>query len=553
MVGLAGAGIVLVLVVVAGAGVLRAIAPDRSEAPPGGPAVPHFVEEALTAGLEHRYDGEFEYFVGGGVAVMDCDLDGRPDLYLAGGAGAAGLYRNESEPGGPLRLARVDAAATDLDAVTGAYPLDVDGDEIVDLAVLRFGENVLLRGLGDCRFERANDALGLAGGDAWTAAFSATWEGSATLPTLAFANYAELDEAGRWTGACVPNALVRPAVAAARYDAPVSLTPGWCSLSLLFSDWSRTGRRDLRVSNDRHYYSETSAGEEQLWRVEAGRPPRLYTRDEGWQTVRVWGMGIASHDLTGDGLPEVYLTSQGDNKLQALTEGPARPHYADIAIRRGVTAHRPYAGDVTMPSTAWHAEFQDVNNDTFADLFVSKGNVEAMPDYAARDPSNLLLGGADGLFAEAAESAGIVSFARARGAALADLNLDGLLDLVVVNRRENVSLWRNVGSGDAARPAPMGNWVAIRLRQLRPNVDAVGAWVEVRVGERTQTREVTVGGGHAGGQLGWLHFGLGHAVRAEVRVQWPDSEVGPWQAMEAGGRGIVERGAAEIRPWTPPS
>ena len=51
--------------------------------------------------------------------------------------------------------------------------------------------------------------------------------------------------------------------------------PGWCTLSMLFSDWDRSGRRDLRVSNDRHYYRD---GEEQLWRIEPGQPPRAYTR-----------------------------------------------------------------------------------------------------------------------------------------------------------------------------------------------------------------------------------------------------------------------------------
>ena len=105
-----------------------------------------------------------------------------------------------------------------------------------------------------------------------------------------------------------------------------------------------------------------------------------------------------------------------------------------------------------LPSTAWHPEFEDVNNDGFVDLFVTKGNVEAQPDYATRDPSNLLLGQADGTFVDGAEAAGIVDFERARGAALVDLNLDGMLDLVVVNRRANVKLWRNVGRGDASDP-----------------------------------------------------------------------------------------------------
>jgi hypothetical protein len=286
--------------------------------------------------------------------------------------------------------------------------------------------------------------------------------------------------------------------------------------------------------------------------VEDGEAPRLYAADDGWQHLEIWGMGIASYDVTGDGLPEVYLTSQADNKLQTLAEGPGEPNYRDIGLRRGVTAHKPYTGGDTFPSTAWHPEFQDVNNDGFIDLFVSKGNVEAQPDYAAKDPSNLMLGQANGTFVESGKTAGIVSFARGRGAALADFNLDGMLDIVLVNRRESVWLWRNVGWGDAAQPEPMGNWVALRLEQSAPNVDAIGSWVEVQAGDRTIRREVTIGGGHAGGQLGWIHFGLGAADGARVRVVWPDGEVGPWLEMPANRFATIVRGTTEPRLWVPP-
>ena len=77
-----------------------------------------------------------------------------------------------------------------------------------------------------------------------------------------------------------------------------------------------------------------------------------------------------------------------------------------MALRRGVTLAQPFAGGDVRPSTAWHPQFEDVNNDGFIDLFVSKGNVSAQPDYAARDPSDLLLGQPDGTFVEAAEAAG---------------------------------------------------------------------------------------------------------------------------------------------------
>jgi hypothetical protein len=127
-----------------------------------------------------------------------------------------------------------------------------------------------------------------------------------------------------------------------------------------------------------------------------------------------------------------------------------------------------------------------------------------------------------------------------------------MLDLVQVNRRENVSLFRNVGWGRASRPAPMGNWVAVRLQQPDPNRDAIGSWIEVRVGDRTMEREVTIGGGHASGQLGWIHFGLGDGDGAEIRVRWPDGETGPWLELGADRFATIERGASEPTPWVPP-
>ncbi len=534
-----------VLAVAAAGAVAVLTGEGGSAAPVAAHAAPRFVDDTAAAGIAHRYDGEFEFFVGGGVAAFDCDDDGRADLYFAGGSEPAALYRNRSPLGGELRFTREASPVTDLTSVTGAYPLDIDSDGRVDLAVLRHGPDVLLRGLGDCRFEDAGDRFGLDGGTAWTTAFSATWEGANRLPTLAFGSYLvpggdTCDDRSR---------LVRPAPGGDRYGTPVTLSPGACTLSMLFSDWSRSGRRDLRVSNDRHYYG--TAGSEQLWRIEPGLPPRPYTEADGWRPLQIWGMGIASQDLTGDGYPEVFLTSQGDNKLQTLDAGPARPAYRDIALRRGVTAQRPFTGGDVLPSTAWHPQFDDVNNDGLLDLFITKGNVEAQTDHAARDPSNLLIGQPDGTFVEGAAAAGIVTFERARGAAVVDLNLDGMLDLVVVHRRTTPTLWRNVGRGDADRPEPMGGWISVRLRQAAPNVDAVGAWAEVRVGGRTLVREVTVGGGHVSGQHGWIHAGLGAADRAEVRVQWPDGELGPWMTVRSGRFVTIERGAAEPLAWQP--
>ena len=545
--GVLGVAIAVVAVVaVAGLLVLRPFAPTAATA--GG--APHFVDETASSGLAQRFDGGYLYAVGGGVAVLDCNDDKRPDLYIAGGTNTAALFRNDSPRGGALRFTRLSDPATDLTAVMGAYPIDIDGDGRTDLVVLRAGTSEILRGLGDCRFQDASASLHFDGFPGDTTAFSATWEDGATLPTLALGHYLALKADGTPGFDCADNALLRPNAAGTAYGPAIPLLPAYCPLSMLFSDWDRSGRRDLRISNDRQYY-DPSVGQEQLWRIAPGEPPALYTDANGWVRLQIEGMGIASQDLTGDGYPEVFMTSQSASRLPTLTAGPTEPTYRDIGLPRGVNAAHPYTGDTNLPSTAWHPEFEDVNNDGLMDLFISKGNIDAQPDYAQNDPSNLLLGQPDGTFVESGMAAGIVSFDRGRGAALADFNLDGMLDLVLVNKGSDALLWRNVGSGTEAAPAGMGHWLGLEVRQPGPNRDAIGAWIDVRFGNTTVQHEITIGGGHISGQLDWIHFGLGSATAADVRVQWPDGTVGPWQHVAADGFSIIERGTATPASWTP--
>ncbi|MBO6891924.1 MAG: CRTAC1 family protein [Roseibium sp.] len=524
---------------------------DRSLAP-----VPTFLEEATAAGIDHTYDGAWEFFVGGGTAIFDCNGDRRPDLFIAGGKNQARLYRNESPTGGALKFVPVDSGIGEKQAgkVLGAYPLDINNDDLLDLVVLRLGENLLLEGKGDCKFELANRPLGFDGGREWTTAFSATYEPDLDFPTLAFGNYVDRSAPGSPWGTCHDNFLFRPVATeegGVAYPEATRLSPGYCTLSILFTDWNRSGEPALRVSNDRHYYR---GGEEQLWAVPPGRPPRPYRKSDGWQHLKIWGMGIASIDLDVDGFPEYALTSMGDTKLQKLDDESDEtvPIYQDIAFDLGVTAHRPYAGEDLKPSTGWHSEFQDVNNDGLWDLFIAKGNVEAMPDFAAYDPDNLLLGQWSGKFTEAGGAAGIGSDRRGRGAGLADFNSDGLLDLIVVNRAAPVSLFRNLGAGTAGGPKPLGNWLAIDVRQPGDkNTRAVGAKISVKTGNRTVVKDIQVGAGHASGQMGFVHFGLGVAERANVRIKWPDGDWSHGYRVFANGHVIIERGAEKARLWYP--
>ena len=546
------------LAAVIGAAALLRAGPFSEPTAAAGP-LPRFVDETSSSGLAHTYGGGFAFATGGGVAAFDCDEDGRQDLYLAGGEGPAALFRNVSEIGGALDFERIVDSATDLTAVSGAYPIDVDSDGLVDLMTLRLGGNVALRGLGGCRFEPANEAWGIDGGTSNTKAFSATWERGAEWPTLAFGNYLQPGDNDVDTR-CRPSTMLRAAPlpdgdGTLRYqEHPFLLAPSYCALSMLFSDWSGSGRADLRVSNDRAFY-RAAVGQEQLWRIEPGRAPTPYTEADGWQRVQVEGMGIGSYDLTGDGRPEIYLTSQAASKLQTLAD-PAgdRPTYRDIGLAAGVNVAHPFTGDdMDLPSTAWHSEFADVNDDGLIDLFVSKGNTTEVLDYAMQDPSNLLLGRPDGTFTEVADVAGILTFDRGRGAALVDFNLDGRLDLVESFYGAPARVWRNLPpetQADAARR----HWVAIRADQIgQENVDAIGGWLDVRVGDTVVRRELTIGGGHAGGQLGWIHVGLGPETRVEVRVRWPDGEIGPWMPVAADSFGIVRRGRTAIEPFVPRS
>jgi hypothetical protein len=518
--------------------------------------IPVLTEESLAAGISHTYEGSWEYFVGGGVSAFDCNQDRMPDLYFSGGSSSAALYINKSEPSGKLKFVAAEQSALSIDKVLGSYPIDIDNDGHLDIVTLRVGENQIFRGGPDCQFTKANASWSFDGGRAWSTAFSATFESGNDFPTLAVGNYVDRTAPGSPWGTCHDNELHRPTSDKDKpdYTNPMPLSPGYCALSLLFTDWNKSGTDALRITNDRHYYR---GGQEQMWRMNSGRYPRLFNSSDGWEPLVIWGMGIAQADLNADGYPEYALTSMGDTKLQildlqeAIDEG--RPRYDDMAWTRSATAHRPYIGDDLKPSTGWHAQFEDFNNDSYLDLFIAKGNVARMTDFAAFDPDNLLMGSASGRFSEQGSNAGIDLSRRGRGASVVDLNADGLLDLVVVNRLENISLFRHEGMASGNGPRQGGNWLKIELQQKGVNRHAIGARLSVKTGNQVQSRIINIGGGHASGSAGFIHVGLGVAERATLRVQWPDGEWSAPYKLFANHHVIIERDKDTFSQWFPPA
>ena len=240
------------------------------------------------------------------------------------------------------------------------------------------------------------------------------------------------------------------------------------------------------------------------------------------QNVRIFHATFASHV---DGTVATYTA--GTRTVTGIDL--AGDHYPIGAV--ALVYEGPGAGEVNVVEAYTHSGTSTIFHRAFAATLTS-------------DSKMVILAG------EAAVDAGIVHFDRSRGAALVDLNLDGLLDLVEVNRVANVNLFRSVGSGDAATPVPMGNWIAIGLEQPGVNPDAIGSWVDVKVGEVTVQSEVTIGGGHAGDQTGWIHFGLGASNEAEVRVQWPNGDTGPWMTVDANTFAVMNPDSDEPTVWT---
>ncbi len=400
-----------------------------------------------------------------------------------------------------------------------------------------------MRGLGDCRFERANEAWGFDGGDAWTTAFAATWEQGATWPTLALGTYIDRREEGFPWGSCTDNRLYRPAGEGRGFAPPLPLTPELLRpLHALHRLEPLRHAGPARLQRPRVLQGRAGAALAPRPRPAAGALHRSRRLEEPAHL----GHGHRRRRPRRRRLPGILPHQHGRQQAAGARppDGRRRPTYADVAFPRGVTAHRPYTGGEIRPSTAWHAAVRGREQRRPRRPLRRQGQRRRHARLRRRPtPTTCCCRRADGTFREAGDVAGVASTAhRARRRARR----------LQPRRRRPTSSWSTAArarSSGEHRRGP-GHWLQLRPRRDGANPDAVGGWIEVRCAGVTLRRELTVGGGHAGGQSGWWHFGIGAETAADVRILWPDGTAGDWQRVAADGFYVVDPSGAQAS-WDP--
>ena len=462
----------------------------------------------------------------GGVAVGDADGDGHPDLYATRLDGPGRLYRNRGD--GTFTDVTADAGLGRLtEPSSGAAFVDIDNDGDQDLVVTtilgrgpalfvndgegRFRNEAARRGLRASarRIQvRFSVAVGDVDRDGW--------------PDLFLTGYpASLD--GRAGRAVSPSKLYRNRGRAG---------PGH------FTDVTRRAR--LRFGSDTFAFGASFRdldrdGWADLWVTADFGTSRLFwnnrdgTFTDGTDAAGVGtdenGMGSTAADVDGDGHDDVFVSSIFDARGSSLTRGgnwggTGNRLYLGRGGRR--FADGTDAAGVRDGGWGWGAAFLDTTNRGGVDLVQTSGLDIRIGDLAEPylpGPSFLWVPGLDGRMADRAADAGI-RVTNGRGVAVADLDRDGRLDLVVARVGGALTLYRNV-------TPEVGSWLAVRVRGGRSGRDAWGAVVEVtrRAGEPPRRFEVQSVTDYLGQSDRTVHVGLGPGVAsvARLRVRFPAS------------------------------
>lgn len=496
--------------------------------------------------------------VGGGVALVDVDGDGVLDVYLVTGQpgqGSGGARNLLARGLGDGRF--VPAPAASGMALSGWFngvaAADYDNDGFLDLYLTGYGPNRLVRSNGDGTWSSTAavagvDTDGLGAGAAWADFDSDGWV------DLFVANYIRVDlETMPAPGAepyctwkqipvpCGPRGLPGDRSVLFHNSGDGTFVAvqqetvgadGYYALGAVWGDYDNDGDPDLYVADDQ-------------------TPNRLF-RNDGGTLVEVAeqmgaaynedghpeaGMGTDWGDYDGDGWMDLFVTNFSDesNTLYQNLEGE---FFLDATVLAGLA----------LPSfryLAWGTAFQDLDSDGDPDLFAANGHVYPQVDvYDLVDPyaqRNQLFLNSGGAFTEGVTDPGdALEVAQvSRGAAFGDVDADGDVDVIVGNLDGPPQLLLN--------ELPQGNWIRVRVRGRLSNRAALGARVTVRAaGLPEQVAEVRGGHSFLSQSSLDLHFGLGTASAAEVKVRWPRAGA-PWSEavrVPAGSLLVVDEGAS---------
>jgi hypothetical protein len=525
------------------------------EAVPPGPAAealfsPHFSEVSRAAGLdfEHRNGGTGERYMmetlGSGGGFLDYDLDGNLDIYLVQsglvpGAPTAAetdgqhpatnrLFRNAGD--GTFRDVTAESGLGDSGYGMGSCFGDVDNDGQPDVYVTNFGTNRLYRNRGDGTFDDITE-VSAAGNPRWSASCAFGDYDQDGWLDLYVVNYVEYTiDTHRLCGNpdfptyCPPDAypgapdtLYRnlgggrfedATAAAGILEHDPSQGKG---LGVVWGDYDDDGDLDIYVANDATpNYLHRNNGDGTF--TEIGVLAGAAFSELG---VPEAGMGVDAGDTDADGDLDLFVTHL-DLETNTLYRNRGGGIFEDQSNLSGL-------GPASLLDLGFGTGFADFDNDGDLDAFVANGHLNDLvayynPSQTYEQKDRLYINRGDGSFSDTSEQAGAY-FGTARvgrGAALADFDNDGDVDILVCHNNQPVALLEN----DSTQT---NNWIGLRLVSGPGRADAVGARLEVVAAGRRFTREIRAGSGYLSQSDLRLLVGLGDADTIDsVSVRWPD-------------------------------
>ena len=478
---------------------------------------------------------------GSGLAWIDYDRDGWPDLFCVNGS--PGNVPSQAQRGHRLFRNLGNGRFEDVTDRAGLRGVgqdglgvavgDADGDGWPDLYVTCYGPNHLYRNLGNGTFREVTAAAGVSGvlpGDPvpkWSTA--AAWfdaDGDGDLD-LYVANYCRFDRGSRRfcqvrgvPTTCAPTEYLPQAhqFFVNQGHGKFRLDPQRFALKerqhgrglgVLPFDADDDGRIDLFVANDGsgNFFFHHESGHRF---VECAYDRGLALDGSGADPA---GMGVDVADFDGDGQVDLLL-GNFQNQPDVLYQQQTRGIFRDVSTQMGI------AGPARRTLT-FGVGLVDLDLDSHPELLFINGHVQNNIDQiepgvtAAQQPQLLRYQG--GVFREISALAGPAFQARiiGRGSAYADYDHYGDEDVAVSVNGGAVELWRN--------DSRHGHWLQVALQGKRPNVEAIGSRVELSAAGVRQVRQVVTGRSYLSDSERVLTFGLGERAKVDrLEVRWPD-------------------------------